>query len=125
MLRSIMVTLGVSVVTCWFVFLAHGWFHATLLPILGISDALGHAISTMLAMLAALVGQLVVSRTLFNDEMFGKQRVIDSFRKGGNTATDGNASADDVAKNVLWDLRRFVGLAKATDDVTLVTAKVR
>ena len=71
MLRSIMVTLGVSVVTCWFVFLAHGWFHATLLPILGISVALGHAIGTMLAMLAALVGQLVVSRTLFNDEMFG------------------------------------------------------
>jgi methyl-accepting chemotaxis protein len=71
MLRSIMVTLGVSVVTCWFVFLAHGWFHATLLPILGISVDLGHAIGTMLAMLAALVGQLVVSRTLFNDEMFG------------------------------------------------------
>ena len=71
MLRSIMVTLGVSVVTCWFVFLAHGWFHATLLPILGISVALGHAIGTMLAMLATLVGQLVVSRTLFNDEMFG------------------------------------------------------
>ena len=71
MLRSIMVTLGVSVVTCWFVFLAHGWFHATLLPILGISVALGDAIGTMLAMLAALVGQLVVSRTLFNDEMFG------------------------------------------------------
>ena len=71
MLRSIMVTLGVSVVTCWFVFLAHGWFHATLLPILGISVALGHAIGTMLAMLAALVGQLVVSRTLFNGEMFG------------------------------------------------------
>ena len=71
MLRSIMVTLGVSVVTCWFVFLAHGWFHATLLPILGISEDLGHAIGTMLAMLATLVGQLVVSRTLFNDEMFG------------------------------------------------------
>jgi methyl-accepting chemotaxis protein len=71
MLRSIMVTLGISVVTCWFVFLAHGWFHATLLPILGISVALGDAIGTMLAMLAALVGQLVVSRTLFNDEMFG------------------------------------------------------
>lgn len=71
MLRSIMVTLGVSVVTCWFVFLAHGWFHATLLPAIGISVALGDAIGTMLAMLAALVGQLVVSRTLFNDEMFG------------------------------------------------------
>jgi sigma-B regulation protein RsbU (phosphoserine phosphatase) len=54
----------------------------------------------------------------FNDEMFGRQRIIDSFRKGGNTA-------DDVAKNLLWDLRRFVGLAKATDDVTLVVAKIK
>ena len=71
MLRSILVTLGVSVVTCWFVFLAHGWYHASLLPTLGVSVALGDALGTLLAMMAALVGQLVVSRTLFNDEMFG------------------------------------------------------
>ncbi len=71
MLRSILVTLGVSVVTCWFVFLAHGWYHASLLPALGVSVALGDALGTLLAMMAALVGQLVVSRTLFNDEMFG------------------------------------------------------
>ena len=71
MLRSILVTLGVSVVTCWFVFLAHGWFHTSLLPALGLSVALGDALGTLLAMMAALVGQLVVSRTLFDDEMFG------------------------------------------------------
>lgn len=75
MLRSIMVTLGVSMVTCWFVFLAHGWFHGVLLPTLGIGVALGDAIGTMFAMLAALVGQLVVSRTLFRDEMFGVNRM--------------------------------------------------
>ena len=71
MLRSILVTLGVSVVTCWFDFLAHGWFHTSLLPALGLSVALGDALGTLLAMMAALVGQLVVSRTLFDDEMFG------------------------------------------------------
>lgn len=53
----------------------------------------------------------------FNDEMFGRQRVIDSFRKGGT-------AADEIAKNLLWDLRRFVGLAKATDDVTIVVARI-
>ena len=54
----------------------------------------------------------------FNDQMFGRQRIIDSFKKGG-------ATAEDVARNLLWDLRRFVGLAPATDDVTIVTARVK
>lgn len=53
----------------------------------------------------------------FDDELFGKQRVFDSFRRGGKTA-------DEIAKNLLWDLRRFVGLAPATDDVTIVVARV-
>lgn len=53
----------------------------------------------------------------FSDEMFGRQRVIDSFAKGGKTA-------DEIAKNLLWDLRRFVGLAKAVDDVTIVVARI-
>jgi phosphoserine phosphatase RsbU/P len=54
----------------------------------------------------------------FGTEMFGRQRVIDSFKKGG-------ATAEDVARNILWDLRRFVGLAPATDDVTIVTVRVK
>jgi sigma-B regulation protein RsbU (phosphoserine phosphatase) len=53
----------------------------------------------------------------FDDELFGKHRVVESFRKGGKTA-------DEIAKNLLWDLRRFVGLAPATDDVTIVVARV-
>jgi phosphoserine phosphatase RsbU/P len=53
----------------------------------------------------------------FQDQMFGRQRVVDSLARGGT-------SADMVAKNVLWDLRRFVGLARATDDVTIVAARV-
>ena len=58
----------------------------------------------------------------FTEEMFGKQRVIDSFRKFGSAK---DATADDVARNVLWDLRRFTGLAPQTDDVTLVVARVQ
>src|SRR5690606_13654450 len=40
----------------------------------------------------------------FSEELFGRQRIIDAFRKGG-------ATAEEVARNVLWDLRRFVGVA--------------
>jgi sigma-B regulation protein RsbU (phosphoserine phosphatase) len=57
----------------------------------------------------------------FTDEMFGKQRVIDSFKKFGTPT----ATAEDVARNVLWDLRRFTGLAPQSDDVTIVVAKVK
>ena len=34
-------------------------------------------------------------------------------------------SADQVAQNILWDMRRFVGLAERADDVTMIVAKVR
>lgn len=53
----------------------------------------------------------------FNGEMFGRQRVLDAFKKGGETA-------DMVAQNILWDMRRFVGLTKRTDDVTMIVARV-
>jgi serine phosphatase RsbU (regulator of sigma subunit) len=53
----------------------------------------------------------------FNQETFGRQRIIDAFGKGG-------ASADIVAQNILWDMRRFVGLTKRVDDVTLVVVRL-
>src|SRR6185369_5884621 len=45
----------------------------------------------------------------FNNQTFGRQRIIEAFQKGG-------ATAEIVAQNILWDLRRFVGLNKRTDD---------
>ena len=33
-------------------------------------------------------------------------------------------SADVVAQNILWDMRKFVGLTKRADDVTMIVAKV-
>jgi serine phosphatase RsbU (regulator of sigma subunit) len=53
----------------------------------------------------------------FQQERFGKQRIIDVFTQGGPTA-------EAISDNILWSLRRFTGLAKPTDDVTMIVAKV-
>ncbi|HZZ42923.1 MAG TPA: SpoIIE family protein phosphatase [Tepidisphaeraceae bacterium] len=52
----------------------------------------------------------------FQSETFGRQRIVTAFSKGG-------ASAEVIAQNILWDLRRFVGLTKRTDDVTMIVAR--
>lgn len=53
----------------------------------------------------------------FAQETFGRQRLIDVFKRGGETA-------DVVAQNILWELRKFVGISKRTDDVTMIVVKV-
>ena len=53
----------------------------------------------------------------FKQEFFGRKRLIEAFAKGG-------ASADEVAQNVLWELRKFVGISKRGDDVTMIVAQV-
>ncbi|HEX3356377.1 MAG TPA: SpoIIE family protein phosphatase [Tepidisphaeraceae bacterium] len=53
----------------------------------------------------------------FNGEYFGMQRIKDAFMQGG-------ASADVVAQNILWNMRKFVGLTKRTDDVTMIVVRV-
>lgn len=53
----------------------------------------------------------------FENEQYGRARVVSSFQRDG-------ATADMIAKNVLWDLRRFVGLKKPEDDITIVVAHV-
>jgi sigma-B regulation protein RsbU (phosphoserine phosphatase) len=53
----------------------------------------------------------------FEQERFGRQRILHAFAKGG-------PSADVVAQNMLWEMRRFSGLTQRTDDVTIIVAKV-
>ncbi|MGD0389221.1 MAG: SpoIIE family protein phosphatase [Tepidisphaeraceae bacterium] len=53
----------------------------------------------------------------FEQERFGRQRVIEAFAPGG-------ASAEAIVQSILWSQRRFTGLAKPTDDVTMIVAKV-
>jgi sigma-B regulation protein RsbU (phosphoserine phosphatase) len=53
----------------------------------------------------------------FEGERFGRQRVIEAFATGG-------PSAEAIVQSILWSQRRFTGLAKPTDDVTMIVAKV-
>jgi phosphoserine phosphatase RsbU/P len=54
----------------------------------------------------------------FEQQTFGRQRLLDAFRAGGKTA-------DVVAQNILWNMRKFAGLTRRTDDVTMIVAKVK
>ncbi len=53
----------------------------------------------------------------FNGEYFGMQRIKEAFMQGG-------ATADVVAQNILWNMRKFVGLTKRADDVTMIVVRV-
>ena len=57
----------------------------------------------------------------FNDEMFGRNRVIETLERCARTATP---SADQIAENMLWELRKFVGIAPRSDDVTMIAARL-
>ena len=54
----------------------------------------------------------------FQGEAFGRQRILEAFQRGG-------ATADEVAHNVLWEMRKFVGMSKPTDDVTMIVVRVK
>ncbi|HSW46258.1 MAG TPA: GAF domain-containing SpoIIE family protein phosphatase [Phycisphaerae bacterium] len=54
----------------------------------------------------------------FGDERFGTDRLADSLRQHADQ------SAQRIAQNILWDIRRFRGLADRTDDLTMVVAKI-
>ena len=54
----------------------------------------------------------------YEQQMFGRQRIVEAFRKGGETA-------EVVAQNILWELRKFVGMNQRTDDVTMIVARVK
>jgi sigma-B regulation protein RsbU (phosphoserine phosphatase) len=58
----------------------------------------------------------------FQDETFGRQRVLDALKKAAPPSPSPTAEA--VSQSILWDLRRFVGLTKRTDDVTMLVTKI-
>jgi sigma-B regulation protein RsbU (phosphoserine phosphatase) len=53
----------------------------------------------------------------FANQSFGRQRIADAFGKGGGTS-------EVMSQNLLWELRKFVGMAKRTDDVTMIVGRV-
>lgn len=54
----------------------------------------------------------------FADEQYGRQRLVTSLRRYADQP------ASRIVRNLLWDLRRFRGLADRVDDVTLVSLKI-
>ncbi len=57
----------------------------------------------------------------FQDEPFGRSRV----EKASLAAVEKFDSAEGVVKQVLWEMRRFAGLQKRPDDLTLVAIRVQ
>jgi serine phosphatase RsbU (regulator of sigma subunit) len=53
----------------------------------------------------------------FAGERFGRKRLIEAFSAGGPTA-------EAVAQHVLWELRKFAGMAPRIDDITMIVARV-
>ena len=53
----------------------------------------------------------------FKDELYGYERVIQSFAQPADTA-------EAIVQNVIWDMRRFVGIQPRIDDVTVIAVRV-
>jgi sigma-B regulation protein RsbU (phosphoserine phosphatase) len=53
----------------------------------------------------------------YDGEMFGKERLLAAIWKHRHL------KADSLARQILWDVRRFAGLADQSDDITVVVVR--
>jgi serine phosphatase RsbU (regulator of sigma subunit) len=56
----------------------------------------------------------------FDDQTFGKARLKEALVR----VSIGVDSAETVAQALLWEVRKFAGIAKRTDDITMIVVKV-
>jgi sigma-B regulation protein RsbU (phosphoserine phosphatase) len=56
----------------------------------------------------------------FEDQIWGRQRLSAALLQAGNAGMD----PDAVCEHILWDMRRYVGLTRRTDDITMIVAKI-
>jgi serine phosphatase RsbU (regulator of sigma subunit) len=56
----------------------------------------------------------------FEDQIWGRQRLHAALLQAGNAGMD----AEAVSEHILWDMRRFSGLTRRTDDTTMIVAKI-
>lgn len=59
----------------------------------------------------------------YDGEYYGRERLLTSVRIHGALAPD--MPVDLIAKQILWDVRRFIGLARLADDLTVVVIRVK
>ena len=71
LLAAAAIGLGAMVI----VYLGNDWFHATLLPGMGLSHAMGDALGTLLMVTAAFAGLRLYSVAACGDGLFGMQRL--------------------------------------------------
>jgi len=62
----------------------------------------------------------LVDAMTYNNERYGRQRLVESLIKHAATPY----SAEDLAQQLLWDVRRFAGFRTRTDDLTLMVIRV-
>jgi sigma-B regulation protein RsbU (phosphoserine phosphatase) len=61
----------------------------------------------------------VIEAMNFEEQLFGRERLFQAL------ASYGHMPPDQALRNILWDVRRFVGLADQSDDLTMVGLRVR
>lgn len=70
-----------------------------------------------------LVTDGVVEAANFDGQTYGRDRLAASIQLHGNMPEDMPPAL--IAKQIMWDVRRFVGLAKLEDDLTVVVVRAR
>ncbi len=70
----------------------------------------------------SLISQKPFSVALMSRWRLATDRLAASIKLHGSMAPD--MPVDLIAKQILWDVRRFVGLAPQSDDMTLVVVRV-
>ena len=56
--------------------------------------------------------------------MYNGYKVVDVHGHMTTPAPFRQFLAETVAQNILWELRKFVGISKRTDDVTMIVVRV-
>lgn len=64
----------------------------------------------------------VIDALSYEGKRFGRERLIESLRTHG---AEECYSAEDLALQILWDVRRFAGFRKRSDDLTIMVIRVR
>lgn len=73
--------------------------------------------------LLILVTDGILEAMNYDEEAYGRERLHASIKLHGHMAPD--MPVNLIAKQLLWDVRRFAGLATMSDDITLVATRVR
>ena len=102
MRRAMATVAAVAAAAALLVFLAHDWYHATVLPGLGISPALGDSLGTLFLILAAFIGLRQTATAFYGDWLFGMEKMQ-------SQAVDRSSTLAGAADQVASELRGVEG----------------